>query len=78
MSKSGIALISLFPLAIIGAPLIFYGLNAYGNELADFARSNFLGMVAALAGVIAFWWIGALFFGSLITKQDNTVEGSHG
>lgn len=75
MSKSTAIMFGLFAFAIIGGPVIFYGLLAMGKAgVFDNALDNFWAIAGIAIGVIVLLWGAMLYFGSLATAAGTNKE----
>ena len=75
MSKSAITMLALIIFAIVGGPLIFYGLVFLGDAGAfDNALDNFWLIVGAGLGFVVLVWVAVLAIGNLALKADLSKE----
>ena len=71
MSKSTIIMVGLFVFAVLGTPVIFYGVLAMGEAgFFDNALDNFWLIAGAGIGFVVIVWTAMVFIGSRAVAAD--------
>ena len=79
MSKSTIIMLGLIVFAVLGGPLIFYGLLSAGEAgVFENALDNFWWIAGAAIVFIVVTWVSMLAVGNLALKSDSHKEQRNG